>query len=529
MIRTPDKVRPGAADEYDTIVIGSGIGGLTTAAILARVAGQRVLVLERHFKLGGFTHTFQRKGYEWDAGVHYVGEMHDGALSRQVMDLVTGGAIRWNKMGGDFERYLFPEGSFDVPDDEALFKRRLIERFPEEERAIERYFVDLRRAQSWFVRWLTAKQFPAFLRPAFELYGRRLAMQNTAEYMERFESPFLRAILCGQWPDFGACPLDSAFAWHSTVAADFLAGGYYPVGGSQQISERAKEVIEDHGGRCLVSHEVAEIVVERGRAVGVRGVRKQKPFEYRAKRVISNAGAPTTFTKLLPEPYGKPEREKVARLRSGPSAQILFLGLNDDPSKHGFTDANYWIFGISSHNAHERYRLNDPDRVDGVFLTFQSLKDPLATKHTAQIINFSREEDWAPHSSGDWMRRGDAYERRKEEIAERMLQFVEERLPGVRALVEYQELSTPLSVKTFTNHSQGMVYGQLCDANRLGRDRWNITTSVKNLLLTGSDVGSPGINGAMFGGMMAAGKVMGLSGLPRIMHAAQSYGKSKSP
>ena len=79
------------SDGFDAIVIGSGIGGLSTASLLAQVAKKRVLVLERHFKLGGLTHSFQRQGFHWDVGLHYVGGMAAGSMSRQFMDLVTGG------------------------------------------------------------------------------------------------------------------------------------------------------------------------------------------------------------------------------------------------------------------------------------------------------------------------------------------------------------------------------------------------------------------------------------------------------
>jgi phytoene dehydrogenase-like protein len=71
------------------IVIGSGIGGLASAALLAKHGGQRVLVLERHYVAGGYTHTFQRHGYEWDVGVHYIGEVQPGTLLRALFDELT--------------------------------------------------------------------------------------------------------------------------------------------------------------------------------------------------------------------------------------------------------------------------------------------------------------------------------------------------------------------------------------------------------------------------------------------------------
>ena len=152
-----------ASNAYDVIVIGSGIGGLATASILAQVGKRRVLVVERHFKLGGFTHSFRRKDYEWDVGVHYVGEMQPGATTRRIMDLVTRKGVDWHRIGSPFERFVFPEGTFEVSDDPKLYMQKLIERFPAEEANIRTYFKDLTKAQSWVARWFIGKQLPKWV------------------------------------------------------------------------------------------------------------------------------------------------------------------------------------------------------------------------------------------------------------------------------------------------------------------------------------------------------------------------------
>lgn len=504
--------------DYDSIVIGSGIGGLTTASILAQVGKQRVLVLERHFKLGGFTHAFRRKKYEWDAGVHYVGEMHEKALSRKVMDLVTGGEVEWHKMGDTLERYIFPEDTFDVPSDRESFEARLIERFPDEDTAIRKYFRDIKRAQGWMQRWFTMKQYPQWMSLPVLFFGKSLPGRTTGEYMEqRFRSPVLRAILTAQWPDFGAPPDKSAFGWHATVSGDFFNGGYYPIGGAKVLADSAARMIRHYGGECLVNHSATRIVVRNGRAVGVEAVNGEEHITFNAPRVISNAGGAITFGNLLPSTVPAPERKQAARIEYGPSSLILFLGLNDDPRNHGFEDVNYWMYSRLDHDAEARYREGDPDRLDGAFLSFGSLRNPGQEPHTAQIVTFTKESDWKEFSGSRWKNRGEKYESRKRDMEEQMIQYVEDRLPGFRKLISYQELSTPHTVKSFTGHKGGMIYGQLCNRNRLFRDRWNAGTSVPGLYLTGSDVGSPGVNGALFGGLMSAGKVMGLLGFPRIM------------
>src|SRR5512145_620224 len=96
--------RGGRDVAYDAVVIGSGIGGLGAAALLAKHGGKRVLVLERHYTLGGFTHVFRRPGYEWDVGVHYLGELQPGAMLRAIFDDVSDGRLEWADMGEVYDR-----------------------------------------------------------------------------------------------------------------------------------------------------------------------------------------------------------------------------------------------------------------------------------------------------------------------------------------------------------------------------------------------------------------------------------------
>jgi phytoene dehydrogenase-like protein len=101
---------------FDLIIIGSGIGGLTVASLMAQLERRRVLVLERHFRLGGFTHSFTRPGHRaWDVGLHYVGGMAAGDRGRQLFDLVTRFGVRWQKMPSPFEKFVYPDFTFRRP------------------------------------------------------------------------------------------------------------------------------------------------------------------------------------------------------------------------------------------------------------------------------------------------------------------------------------------------------------------------------------------------------------------------------
>ncbi len=183
--------------------------------------------------------------------------------------------------------------------------------------------------------------------------------------MKKFRSQNLKGILTGQWPDFGAPPEKSAMAFHCAVASDFLNGSYYPIGGAQRISDAVEAIVENHGGKCLVNRDVQEIIVENGRAVGVRTTHKGASVVYRAPLIVSNANVGVTFGKMVPEGYCEEEKKKIARLKTGVSALILFLGLKDDPRNHGFDDANYWLYSSSDHDLASNQ--SDPRMIEGDF------------------------------------------------------------------------------------------------------------------------------------------------------------------
>ena len=139
--------------DYDAIIIGSGVGGLATAALLAKHGGRRVLVLERHYMPGGFTHVFRRRGYEWDVGVHYIGGVGDRrSATRRLFDHITDGSLEWAPMGEVYDRIILGEKSYDYVAGSEGFARRMKEYFPDEARAIDRYLELTLQAKKWSSR-----------------------------------------------------------------------------------------------------------------------------------------------------------------------------------------------------------------------------------------------------------------------------------------------------------------------------------------------------------------------------------------
>jgi phytoene dehydrogenase-like protein len=511
------------AHDADAIVIGSGMGGLAAAAILARTRGLRVLVLERHWRAGGFTHTFSRPGgFTWDVGLHYVGdEAVKPGLPRDVFDVTTGGALDWRPMPDPFERLVFPGFELALSAGRERFVEDLSRAFPEEAAAIRAYLGDVDRAASVGAVLGLRGTAPAPVAAAARwlLRGRLdLARRTTREVLDaRFRDARLKAVLGARWGDHGLPPARGAFLAHAMITHHYLGGGFYPAGGAAVIAGGAARVIAAAGGAVRVRAEVEQILVEGGRAVGVRLAGGET---LRAPLVISDAGARATFLRLLPPSVPIPFRPALAGAERGMAHVSLYLGLAASPASLGVAGENFWIHDELDQDALWRRRGEVlAGRASHAYLSFPSLKDPRARAHTAEIVTAVDSADFARWAGTAWRRRGEEYEAVKERIAEGLLALVERRLPGLRALVAYRELSTPLSTERFTGHPGGEIYGIPFTPERLGMTFLQPRTPVPGLLLTGADALMLGITGAAMAGLMTAVAATGL-GTFRLLQAA---------
>jgi phytoene dehydrogenase-like protein len=528
------------SERYDAILIGSGIGALTSASLLAQLGGKRVLVLERHFKVGGFTHDFTRKGkYSWDVGVHYVGEMAEGGMPRAMFDLITAGGVTWKKLPETYDSFDYPDGSFAARAGRERFRDDLIARFPHERDAIERYLADGERAAAWFSRYSMSLALPrqlSWLAPLFRARGAGLALTTTGRYLERtIADPTLRGLLASQWGNYGLPPAESAFVTHAMLAAHYLDGGYYPVGGAGTIADSIVPIVEAQGGAVLVNRHVERILVENGRAVGVevthrRGKRSSRE-RYLADVVISNAGSHATYTRLLPPEHRPPFAADLDRLATGTSNVTLFLGLKDDPRTVGLGGGNRWIYDGYDHDAIWDRR-NDliEGEVHHAYLSFPSSKNPEARGHTAEILAFMDAEPFRTWAALPWKRRGEAYEALKKKVTDALIAFVEARWPGFAELIDYAELGTPLTTETFTGHRGGAIYGLPATPERFRHPAVSPRTPIRNLYLVGADAAMHGILGSMMVSAAATGMVLGgVRGVMQVFSRANALRSGVRP
>jgi phytoene dehydrogenase-like protein len=522
-------------DRYDLILIGSGIGALTIASLMAQLRGKRILVLERHFKAGGFTHTFKRQQFHWDVGLHYVGQMGEGSPLRNLFDLITGKNVQWAKMPDPFEKFLYPDFTFDLHSGEKRQIVDLIAQFPQEERGIRQYFRDISKASSAYF-WHVMRQNGTLLFKAIaylqQLWNRFDLNLTTKDYLDRhFKSEPLKALLASQWGDYGLPPGKSLFAMHAIIVNHFLEGGYYPVGGAGGIAKGVGTIVKKSGGQFLLNREVTEILIENDRAVGVKARKvnaKDEAIEtYHAPVIISDAGAANTYLKLVPPDYPLPFRQSLHHFikQYPPTSNItLYLGLSD-PRPLGFQGSNYWIYNSLDHDTTYERRKEGIEQVNPpqAWISFPSLKDPQTETHTAEILAWANYDSFTRWREQPWRDRDEDYQALKQRLSEALIGIIEQHYPGFSQLVEYQELSTPLTNELFANHVKGGIYGLPFVRDRIQSENsaWTrAQTPIPGLYLTGADVFSPGVVGAMMGGIVTLTNLPDGISLPQAFTAA---------
>lgn len=521
------KKKPELQENYDTIVIGSGMGGLATAAILAK-EGQKVLVLERHYTAGGFTHIFKRKGYEWDVGIHYIGDVQRDSILKRLFDYVSDGKLQWADMGDVYDRIVIGDRHYDFVKGVKNFKAKMTSYFPQEEQAINTYVQMVFEAVKASKNYYMSKVFSPFINAILGRFLKRsfynYSDKTTYEVLRSLTSnEELIKVLTGQYGDYGLPPKQSSFAMHASVARHYFGGGNFPIGGSSEIVNTIAPVIAKAGGTILISAEVKEVIIKGNKAVGVTMADGKEFF---AKNIVSNAGVITTYKKLLSTEIAQKHGllNKLEQVKPSVAHVSLYIGLNGSPEELRLPKTNYWVY--PEHGDHDtcvkNYLEDLTQPFPVVYISFPSAKDPdwsnrYPGKSTIDIITLIPYESVEKWQDTSWKKRGNDYEKIKEDIAQRLLTTLYKQMPQVEGKIDCYELSTPLTTKHFVNYPKGEIYGLDHDPTRFRQSFLKPKTPIKNFYLTGQDVVTAGVGGALFSGVLTSTAITGKNTLKRIL------------
>jgi all-trans-retinol 13,14-reductase len=416
---------------------------------------------------------------------------------------------------------------YDAVAGREAFRDNLLAHFPREAAAIDGYLEllgEVSRGMRTFTLGRTLPPWAALL--AGPVLRRRLPQvfnRTTWDVLSELTSdPELIAVLTGQWGDLGLPPKRSSFVIQALISKHYLHGGFYPTGGAWRIADSILPRIRATGGEVFTYARVDEVLLRDGRASGVR---MADGHEIAAKLVISDAGAINTFRHLLPEGVAREHGydDLLSAVRPSIGHLGVYIGLKGTAAELGLPKTNYWIYPGNDYDGALDSFLADPHGpFPVVYLSFPSAKDPdFERRHpgrsTVEIVAPAPYEIFERWAGSTWGKRGDDYEALKQSLGERLLEHLYDKLPQLRGRVDYWEVSTPLSMQHFCGYGRGELYGLDHDPARLQQGWLRPRTRIPGLWLTGQDVMSCGVAGAMMGGMATAASIAGVRKMMPVM------------
>lgn len=501
-------------DTWDAIVIGSGMGGMAAAAALSK-AGHKVLLLEQYQTLGGLTHSFTMEGFSWDAGIHYLNCVAPEDRERRLLNWLADEPIELASMGTIYDNlHIGDAAPLSLSRPYEAQARDLKDRFPDETDAIDAWMAALKEGCEAVMKVTSTRAMPEFVGTALRWWHGdiidRWCKRTTQEVIDYItDNPTLAAAFAAQWFDHGGRPSKASFALHALITGSYLeSGAWYPVGGGAALAQHILPTISKAGGDARASTRVDTLLMEEDRVVGVRTSGGE---EFHADTVISDIGARETVTHLLPGGCGHQDWiEEIRALPHSVAHFSLFVGFEGDIERAGATRSNHWFYPDGKVDVVWTDAPETPP--PGLFVSFASLKDPAhdpgpSKKYAGEIVawvDWSAVEKWADKEPGA---RGADYQAFKAEVEQAMFGLFETYFPDLAKLVVYRNLSTPLTTQSITGHHKGAFYGIDTTPDRLMSEALQTRTPIPGLFLAGQDVMSPGIPGALWGGLLAAATV----------------------
>ena len=464
-----------ARDAYDAVVVGSGLGGLTAAALLAR-AGRSVLVVERHDRPGGYAHGFRRRGYRFDSAVHVVGgcapgPFAEGALLHRVL---SGLGVRERC---DFVRVEpayrveWPGLALDAPGDLERFVEAHVEQFPDAAKGIRGFVQDClairseaSRADDGVGPKEQPDRFPLLLR-----YRRATLAQVLADHVDDAGA---RAALAALWPFLGLPPSQVSFLYFATMLMSYVADGtWYCRGSFQSLADALVAALTQRGGELLLRSAVRRILVEGGRASGVvleNGQRITAPL------VIANADARQTALELVgAEHFPRRYLQRLGAARASVSAFVVYAATTLDLAQSDLGHETFLYPGPDHDAAFASGCAGVPDWLS---ITAPSALDPSLAPAGQQLLMLTTLVD--ARAAASWR---DA----KPRFTEALLARAAQRLPGLLDALRFHEGATPRTFERYTRNEAGALYGFDVTPAQLGPGRLDNQTPLPGLLLAG--------------------------------------------
>ena len=483
------------------IIIGSGLGGLTCAYILAK-NGFRITLLEKNTQLGGCLQTFMRCGIKFETGMHCVGSIEEGQLlhhffkylsllpdvklsplNKQAYDIIS--------IGG--ERYPFANG----PEN---FTEQLLSYFPEERISLQNYWQAIHEAtESSPLHSLRTTNEPIILNPDHVKQSYDVFLENITQ------NELLRLVLAGNLPLYAGEKGKTPMYIPAFINDFYNRSTYRIVGGSEIIAQSLVKSIRSMGGEVMSLVEVVKINCNDKQAVSVT---LRNGDELPADYFISNLHPARMVEMLETNLIRKSYRDRIANLNNTISNFTVYIHFKKDTVP--YLNSNFYHYNTPADVWRGKNYEQAIYPTNFLYMHLCSAKNQQFAGAAVLIsyMNFDDVAQWVGTKVG---RRGEDYENFKQEKAEKLLALLERQIPGTLQNIEHFYTSSPLTYLDYTGTERGAMYGVLRDCNESIHSLVSQRTRIPNLFQTGQNVNSHGILGVIIGSILTSGELIGVN------------------
>ncbi|MEO8403291.1 MAG: FAD-dependent oxidoreductase [Chitinophagaceae bacterium] len=495
--------------QFNTIIIGGGLGGLTAGAALSKM-GKKVLLLEQHYIPGGCATAFKRKDYLMEVGLHEMDGLFDKDSKVKIFDFLdVNKYVEFLKIPELFH-LKSDKSDFTFPHQTEEAQNKLIEKFPHETKGIKLFF---KLINSVLVevpkipreKWKTILLFPFM--PL--LFPNTVTASKTSigHWLDKqIQDDNLKLILLANLVYYGDDPYAMSLLYFSLAQASYIGGGgHFIKGGSQKLSDYLSKYIESHGGQVLLGKKVQTIFVENGKACGVAFHdsfnQSSESITIHANSVIANAAIPLV-AEMLPIPYRNSLKKKIKDFDVSCSLISIYMGFNINLKQFGVKHYSTFIQGddVKSPKDLKGNYQGDWSKKGFVFVDYSQVDSALAPngKSFGVICTTDYLTEWEGLDDV-------SYKAKKEKIAGIFLKKLEMCYPGIIKHLDYYEVGTAKTIERYTLNPKGTPYGYAQTPSQSGLRRMPAQSLLKNLYFASAwSFPGGGFTGAITSGFLCA-------------------------
>ncbi len=495
--------------KYNTIIIGGGLAGLTAGATLSKF-GKKVLLLEQHYKPGGCATTFKRGDFIIEVGLHEMSGLVEGGNIKNIFKMLEVDKNVEFLQVPEFYGVLSDKEDFVFPHGFEAATKALLDKYPEEERAIKKFMkllAGIRREAMNLPRSPLKRKLIYPLMPLLYPNLVTATRHTVGSWLDKhIRNEELKLDLTAHIAYWGDDPYTLSMFYFGLPFAGFIeSGGHFIKGGSQKLSDHLAAFIEKQGGTVLLGKKAEKIVTENGRATGVtfRDVfnKAEDPVTIICDNVIANAAIPTVPA-LLDEPYASTLTQMIGSHPESTSLLCMYFGFNQKVDQFGVKYYSNFIKGEGVKTLKDVHpnQLGDWHKRSFIFVDYEKVDAGLAPPNKAAgvICAVDYLKYWENLSDKE-------YKAKKEEVAQILIRRLEEQFPGIQETIEYYEVSTPKTIKRFTANPSGAVYGFAQTLELTASKRFRNNFLIPNLYFASAwAFPGGGFEGSVMGGFLSA-------------------------